>query len=135
LSIGCVLGTDFDGLLVLYIASAAAYSLALKRVPVVDVVALAGLYVLRVFAGGVAADVRPSSWLIAFSLFLFLSLAFLKRSGELEHGPRELADRAYVSSDRSLIWLLGLSCATLSAVVLLSYSRSSAASALYAAPT
>ena len=60
-----------------------AYSIYLKRIAVLDVLLLAGLYTLRVLAGIAATGVRFSTWLLAFSMFLFLSLAFLKRSREL----------------------------------------------------
>ena len=73
----------FLALLLLYIGLTTAYSAYLKRVVVLDVLLLAGLYTLRVLAGITASGVRFSTWLLAFSTFLFLSLAFLKRHGEL----------------------------------------------------
>ena len=55
----------------------------LKRKPMIDVLVLSNMYTLRVLAGGVAADVPVSEWLLAFSTFFFLSLAFVKRYSEL----------------------------------------------------
>jgi len=69
----------FTALLALYVVLTSAYSLYLKRIAVLDVLLLAGLYTLRVLAGIAAAQVRFSTWLLAFAMFLFLSLAFLKR--------------------------------------------------------
>ena len=73
----------FAALLALYVVLTSAYSLYLKRIAVVDVLLLAGLYTLRVLAGIAAAQVRFSTWLLAFAMFLFLSLAFLKRYTEV----------------------------------------------------
>ena len=74
---------SFVELLAIYVVLTTAYSLYLKQMAVVDVLLLAGLYTLRVLAGIAAAQVRFSTWLLAFSMFLFLSLAFLKRFTEV----------------------------------------------------
>jgi len=66
-----------------YLAGTLAYSLALKREPLLDVLALAGLFTLRVLAGAALLPVPPSFWLLTFSMFLFLSLALVKRYAEL----------------------------------------------------
>jgi 4-hydroxybenzoate polyprenyltransferase/phosphoserine phosphatase len=99
------------GLLALYASLATAYSLKLKRMMVVDVLALAGLYTLRILTGGVAAEVRVSSWLLAFSMFFFLSLAFVKRYTELAGLPPEAAGlargRGYSAIDIELIRVVG----------------------------
>ncbi len=68
-----------------YLGLNLAYSLSLKAVPILDVLILAGLYTLRIIAGSVATDAWMSTWLLAFSMFLFLSLALVKRYAEL-HG-------------------------------------------------
>ena len=75
--------------LALYFALASSYSAVLKTLPVVDVFVLAGLYTARVVAGGIATGYAPSVWLLTFSGFLFLSLALLKRTVELQrkHEP------------------------------------------------
>ena len=70
--------------LVLYIISTIVYSLRLKRMILVDVMVLACLYTIRILAGSAASGVRVSPWLAAFSIFFFLSLAFVKRFAELE---------------------------------------------------
>jgi len=70
--------------LVLYVAATILYSLRLKRMVLVDVMALACLYTIRILAGSAASGVKVSPWLAAFSIFFFLSLAFVKRFAELE---------------------------------------------------
>jgi len=74
----------FVGMLLVYVATTSAYSLWLKRYVLIDVMLLGALYTLRVIAGAVAVAVMPSFWLIAFSMFLFTSLALVKRCAELK---------------------------------------------------
>jgi len=69
---------------VLYAISTTVYSLRLKRMVLVDVMMLACLYTIRILAGSAAAGVKVSPWLAAFSIFFFLSLAFVKRFSEIE---------------------------------------------------
>src|SRR5262249_39378935 len=69
----------FGQTLLAYLLTTTAYSLGLKRVAIVDVLLLAGLYTLRVVAGAVATQVAVSPWFLAFSMFIFLSLALVKR--------------------------------------------------------
>lgn len=73
----------FTGVLAIYFSMTIAYSLLLKRRMLVDVVTLAGLYTIRVIAGAVAIEVSVSEWLLAFSMFIFVSLALIKRYIEL----------------------------------------------------
>jgi 4-hydroxybenzoate polyprenyltransferase len=89
-----------------YHAGALAYTFALKRAAVLDVVALASMYGLRVFAGGAAVQIWPSPWLIAFALFLFLSLALLKRVVELPDAGEAAPGRGFGADDRTfcLCW-------------------------------
>lgn len=76
--------TGFSVMLLLYTITTLGYSLLLKRLPLIDVLVLAALYTLRIGAGAVAAQVVPSNWLLAISMFLFMSLALVKRCAELE---------------------------------------------------
>ncbi|MCK8786193.1 UbiA family prenyltransferase [Roseomonas sp. NAR14] len=76
-------GLPFLGVLALYYAATLAYSTVLKRKMMLDVVVLAGLYGLRLLAGSVAVDIKLSAWLGAFALFIFTSLALVKRCAEL----------------------------------------------------
>ena len=81
----------FLGWLVLYAVTTTAYSLRLKRMVLVDVIVLSGLYTIRILAGSAASGVPVSQWLAAFSIFFFLSLAFVKRFSELE-GVRQRSE-------------------------------------------
>lgn len=131
------LPADFVGLLLLYLVVTTAYSTWLKRLAVLDVLLLAGLYTLRVLAGGAATGVTPSAWLLAFAMFLFLSLAFLKRYAEMrEAGPGQPANRrGYRAGD--LVWLgsMGGASGYLSVLVLALYLNSEQVVTLYRRPT
>jgi 4-hydroxybenzoate polyprenyltransferase len=122
-----------------YVFCTAAYSLWLKREPVLDVMFLAGLYVVRVIAGGAATDVPVSSWLLAFTLFVCLSLAFLKRFIEV-HAQRvtgtdaPLPGRGYVAGDAPWLQSAGLTSAYLAVVVLAIYVNNADLTRLYAHP-
>lgn len=93
----------FLGWLLVYLACTLAYSIYLKRVPLVDVLVLSGLYTVRLLVGGAATNTPISHWLAGFSIFLFFSLALVKRFAELENlrasasQPRN--GRGYVLSD------------------------------------
>ena len=128
----------FLALLALYIVLTGGYSLYLKRFPVVDVLLLAGLYTLRVLAGIAATGVRFSTWLLAFSMFLFLSLAFVKRYAELSRrrtaeGER-VAGRGYVNADLEWLGSMGGASGYLSVLVLALYISSDEVTALYERP-
>jgi 4-hydroxybenzoate polyprenyltransferase len=124
----------FLALLLLYIGLTTAYSAYLKRIVVLDVLLLAGLYTLRVLAGITASGVRFSSWLLAFSTFLFLSLAFLKRHGELWTMAAQPAPavrrRGYVSQDMEWLRPMGAASAYLAL-----YLNSDEVVKLYRKPT
>ncbi len=79
------LPAGFSAWLVVYLATTLAYSLSLKRIALVDVLVLSGLYILRLLAGSAATLTVISHWLASFSMFLFLSLAIVKRFAELEN--------------------------------------------------
>lgn len=121
-------------LLVIYVLASAAYTLWLKRVLLLDVILLAGLYSLRLLAGGAAAGVEVSSWLLAFSMFLFLSLAFAKRLTELQAAPDVDSARAYRSRDREAFAAMGPSSGMLAILVLALYVSSDPVRSRYATP-
>ena len=104
-------GPAFAALLALYFAFTLAYSLRLKRAATVDVMTLAGLYTLRIVAGGAAAGVPVSFWLLAFSMFLFFSLAVVKRYTELDYlreaGIAQSEGRGYYAQDLSMMAMFG----------------------------
>lgn len=129
---------SFLALLALYVIATTAYSVYFKRVAVLDVLLLAGLYTLRVLAGVAATGVRFSTWLFAFSMFLFLSLAFLKRFGEvggLEGASDKMVlRRGYLRGDREWLGSMGGASGYLSVLVLALYVSSEQVVALYRTP-
>jgi 4-hydroxybenzoate polyprenyltransferase len=128
----------FVAALLLYLLLTTAYSSYLKRIAVLDVLLLAGLYTLRVLAGVAAAHVRFSTWLLAFSMFLFLSLAFLKRYAEISGLEPDADDqvrrRGYLRGDREWLGSMGSSSGYLSVLVLALYINSDQVVALYRVP-
>lgn len=110
----------FLSMLLLYLVLTSAYSWVLKGYVLIDVLMLSFLYTLRILAGSVAIGIATSSWLLAFSVFMFLSLALVKRCAELvsleEHGKTTTHGRDYRVNDLVVLWPLGIGAA-LSAVV------------------
>ena len=129
---------SFVALLALYVVLTTTYSLYLKRIAVLDVLLLAGLYTLRVLAGIAAARVRFSTWLLAFAMFLFLSLAFLKRYTEVSamegSATEPVRRRGYQRGDREWLGSMGGACGYLSVLVLALYINSEQVVALYRLP-
>ena len=126
-------GAEFLCLSAIYLAAVAAYSLWLKRVAIVDVMTLAGLYTLRVLAGGVSAHVPVSPWLTAFSVFLFLSIAMAKRCAELRNASSARV-RSYTVADFDQLARFGTTSAYLAALVLALYIQSAETGNLYSHP-
>ncbi len=126
------------GVILAYAAVSFAYSVKLKELPLIDVFLLAGLYTFRLVGGGEAAGHRLSLWLLAFSSFLFLSLAFVKRVEELT-GPggsdgRRLSRRGYDSGDVAILQIFGCAAAFSSCVVLALFVQSEADAGHYSSP-
>ncbi|MCF8032848.1 MAG: UbiA family prenyltransferase [Desulfarculaceae bacterium] len=136
LFIGSLLNSIFFATIVLYLLANVAYSVALKKAKLVDVLILAGLFSLRIFAGGVATEVPISDWLIVFSIFFFLNLAFLKRFIEVNHmqADEKMPGRDYYGSDRLFLFIAGVSSGYLSVLVFLLYLTSAHAKELYKHP-
>jgi 4-hydroxybenzoate polyprenyltransferase len=124
--------------LMVYFAATLTYSFYLKRLLLVDVIALAGLYTLRIIAGGAAAQVDISQWLAAFSMFFFLSLAMLKRYVELRRPAQEDQSlrngRGYVTADMEQLRVFGSSSGYVATLVLALYINRSEVTALYSKP-
>jgi 4-hydroxybenzoate polyprenyltransferase len=122
----------------IYLVAASAYSWALKRVVLLDVFVLAGLYTLRILAGHGATGIPYSSWLLGFSMFVFLSLALLKRYIELRrlasHGTERAAGRDYQAADAPGIYSLGATSGYLAVLVLALYINSEDVRLLYRQP-
>jgi len=119
------LGARFAGVLVAYVALMVAYSLWLKRVVLVDALLLAAGYASRVAGGGIAVEIRPSPWLIAFCVCLFFSLALVKRYSELARSrDRDGASahaRGYEAIDLPMISTFGVVSGYLAVLVLALY--------------
>lgn len=120
-----------------YAATSLSYSFFFKRKLIADVVALAGLYLLRIIAGVVAIGVELSLWLLTFAGFLMASLALAKRASELY--PRRLdpgitPGRGYLGTDSTAVQTLGIGCALISLLVFALYVGSPAVTSLYARP-
>lgn len=133
------LGMAFSGVLAAYVLLMIAYSVRLKHVVLLDALLLAAGYSARIAAGAVAVAILPSTWLIAFSLFLFYSLALIKRYAELTHnrdrqGPSAHA-RGYEAVDLPIVATLGIASGYLAVLVLAMYLTSGRTpSPLYSQP-
>jgi 4-hydroxybenzoate polyprenyltransferase len=134
-TLAAMVSLPFLAVLAGYYVTTWAYSLRLKRVPLLDVMILAGLYTLRIIAGAAAMDIPLSFWLLAFSVFMFLSLGFVKRYAEL-HDARRAGrllghTRGYGDSDLPLVMSLGTAAGYSSIVVMALYINSSDSESLY----
>jgi len=119
------LPVDFMLWLLFYAATTLLYSIYLKRVVLVDVLVLSGLYTLRLLAGGAATQTMISHWLAGFAIFLFFSLAIVKRFAELENvrlsGNQLKNGRGYLMSDLEQIRSFGTASAFAAVVVFANY--------------
>ncbi len=111
-ALAALVGSAAVAVLAVYLVVTVAYSMHLKRQPIVDAFTLAVLFTLRLGLGVVAAQVVVSPWLMVFSMFLFASLSFAKRHTEIERmanlGEMRVAGRGYLSSDGPLILSMGV---------------------------
>lgn len=119
-----------------YYALTLAYSLVLKRYAVFDVITLAALYTLRIIAGALALGIPLSFWLLAFSMFMFLSLALVKRYAELFHvrslnSGDKAHGRGYFTADLHMIASLGAAAGYMAVMVLALYINDARAAQLY----
>lgn len=129
----------FTGVLLGYYILTLAYSLYLKRQMAVDVMALAMLYTVRIIAGAAACGLALTFWVLAFSMFIFLSLALVKRYSELHEARKKgrtgkTRGRGYYPADLEMISSLGASSGYLAVMVLALYIHDKATEALYAFP-
>jgi len=121
-----------------YLCLALAYLFVLKRKLLVDVLGLAALHTLRILAGNAAAAIPLSSWLLAFSMFLFLSLALVKRYAELritqDQSGLKKAGRGYQAEDIEALSQLGMASGCTCALIMALYVDSAAVKELYRHP-
>lgn len=137
LGLGWQVGTAFLSWLLLYFSLTCVYSWRLKRLLLIDCLTLAMLYTLRIVAGAAAIGQPLSFWLLAFSIFLFLSLAFVKRYAELRlyrKGSGSLHGRGYHSDDAPIVQMMGIVAGYAAVLVLALYVNSDAIVALYEHP-
>ena len=128
----------FLEILGLYVIATTGYSMRLKQIAMLDIVTLAALYTLRIIAGGAAASVPVSPWLLAFSMFFFFSLACIKRYSELyllkQAQKTTAVGRGYRASDLDQISQIGTACGYISVLVLALYTSSREVTVLYRQP-
>jgi len=138
LALGLLVGQDFFQQLMIYLVMTALYSLWLKRITLIDCLVLAALYTLRIIAGGVATGIEPSFWLLTFSIFFFLSVAWVKRYAELEsarsQGLEVAPGRGYSVSDMPVILTFGSAAAGMAVLVSALYLDSSSIRDFYESP-
>ncbi|QRY41712.1 UbiA family prenyltransferase [Microbacterium hominis] len=135
--VASLLGPGFVTILLAYAAMTTAYSFWLKRITVVDIVTLALLYMVRIVAGAVATGIALSFWFTGVTLFLFLSLALVKRYAEAHQAReegRDIRGRGYSGDDVHAILALGAATGVSAVLLLAIYIQSDAVSTLYAAP-
>ncbi|HEV2691074.1 MAG TPA: UbiA family prenyltransferase, partial [Bryobacteraceae bacterium] len=128
---GCVM------LIASYAGLSLVYSLHLKKVAILDVIFLASLYCFRIFLGGAATGIPISKWTMLFALFLFTSLAFLKRFTELQlkaDEPNGNARRGYLGDDLTTVGAFGIMSGYIAALVFALYLNSPEAAVQYLRP-
>lgn len=136
--IAAAVSPAFLAVLLGYFALTTAYSFVLKRKMLVDVVALAMLYATRVVGGAMAIGAAVSEWLLAFSMFIFASLALIKRyvelAGRADADMPDPSNRNYKIGDLQIVGALAAAAGLNAVVVFQLYVSSTAASGLYRRP-
>jgi 4-hydroxybenzoate polyprenyltransferase len=138
MSIAVALGGPFLLVMLSYYLLTTAYSLDLKRRAIIDICVLAGLYTLRILAGGVATGLELSVWMLAFAMFFFLALAAVKRQAELvdtlKRSKPNAAGRDYSVDDLPIISMMAISAGYVSVLVMALYVNAPATQRLYSMP-
>lgn len=136
--IGIMIEGNFIYWIIIYFLLTCAYSLGLKKIILIDCLTLAILYTLRIIAGAEAAHLSLSFWLLACSVFIFLSLSFIKRYTEMTKikSPKQqtILGRGYIRSDAPIIKEFGIASGFAAVVVLALYLHSSTVLILYKTP-
>lgn len=134
-----LLPAKFALILGAYFVTTLAYSIWLKNKVIIDVILLAMLYTFRIIAGGAATSIEPSFWLLSFSMFMFLSLAMVKRYAEMlvvmKQNGTATAGRGYRVDDCPLLMNMGSASGFVSIMVLALYVNSPDVPRLYSDPT
>jgi 4-hydroxybenzoate polyprenyltransferase len=130
-----VVGYRFAGVLCGYYLLTCAYTLRLKHLALVDVMTLAALYTLRIVAGSSATSIPVSFWLLAFSIFIFMSLGIAKRYAEIidakQIGNVAISDRGYTARDLPFLLSIGVAAGFCTVVVMAFYINSADSMVLY----
>jgi 4-hydroxybenzoate polyprenyltransferase len=138
IALGLMLPWAFMAVLGVYLVLSMSYSLYLKRKLMVDVVALAALYGIRVVAGGAAVGIALSDWLVGFCFFIFLSLALMKRTTEIMTLPEDttgnVKGRGYRRADLPVLNALTTASGFVAVVILALYINSPEVKLLYNRP-
>ncbi len=139
IGVAFLLPPAFTGYMLGYVALSVSYSMLLKRIAMLDILVLAGLYTLRIIAGAAAIAVPLSFWLLTFAMFIFASLAFIKRFCELKQlkdsgDTTALRGRGYEPDDTHLIALLGVAAGYVAVLVLALYIQDNSTVELYRTP-
>lgn len=129
----------FGAVIVGYALLTTAYTFYLKTYSTVDVIALSLLYTVRILAGSAATLLAPSPWLLTYSLFFFLSLAYMKRFIELDamkatQEDARLPSRNYYASEAQLVMNFGIANGALSILTLAQYVNSASVDIAYETP-
>lgn len=134
LLVAALVSREFAGLLLIYLLLTTSYSLYFKNYALIDVLLLAGLYTLRVIAGAIAIQVPLSFWLLAFSVFLFFSIALLKRCTELHALHAPAAGRDYRIGDLADLRAMGVASGYIAVLVFALFINSPEVAERYAQP-
>lgn len=129
---------QFIAVLFSYYSLTVLYSFYLKAFALVDVLLLATLYTIRIIAGAAAISVVPTFWLLAFSMFMFMSLAIVKRVAELDNlrnqQEQEAHGRGYNAADLESLTILGSASGLMAVLVFALYINSEETRVLYGTP-
>ena len=138
IGIGLLVSQQFVAVLVAYLALTTAYTFYLKRKMLVDIIALASLFTLRIIAGSAVVGLAPSEWILAFSMFIFTALALIKRyvelTARLDAALGDPTNRNYRKSDLALLGALAAASGFNAVTVFALYVSSDTVHRLYGHP-
>ena len=127
----------FTIFLILYLLISLSYTFFLKKIVIIDIITLSMLYNIRIISGGLATEIAISPWLLMFSTFFFMNLAFMKRYtwlDKLRLSDINLSERGYLKSDTSIIKSAGITSGFISIIIFISYIHSDHIKSLYSQP-
>lgn len=138
MGVALMLNVQFFGILIVYLILTLSYSFKLKRYFAMDVIALASLYTIRIFAGAAVINVTVSFWLLGFSMFIFLSLALVKRCAELvalkQKNQLQVSGRDYNTNDLMVFTSFGSTSSMLALLMYCFYMNSDVLANQYQEP-